>query len=338
MLAATFTFLTPRAAFLCVLAVIPIAAVAIGRRRAERARRELRLPSPDRHDRLRRSALVTACVLLLVLAAMQPVVRTTTSLRARTDSQAFVVLDTSRSMAASPSPGGTTRLQAAKGIALSLGTRLPGIPLGVATFTDRVLPDLFPTSDSGVYDSVVDSATVEGPPPRDSNTVATTFGALTELATEGFFAPTAHRRAVVLITDGESRAFDPSSVAETLRGHGIQLAVVRVGSGADRVWRSDGTPEANFRPDPAGARISVSRLQQAASQAPGAGVASVVARALGRGPTSRVGVEPRDRTLSPIAALLALLPLAGLLAGISRESLRRVTFRRQAVSVQGVVE
>jgi uncharacterized protein (DUF58 family) len=264
---------------------------------------------------------------------MQPVVRTTTTLRARTDAEVFVVLDTSRSMVAAPSPGGTTRLATAKRLALALAVRLHGIPLGVATFTDRVLPDAFPTSDSRVFDSTVEAARIEDPPPRDSNTVATSFDALAALATEGFFSPSAHRRVVVVLTDGESRPFDPAQLAATLREHGIQLAVARVGGATDRVWRADGTPEANFRPDPSLAQLSVARL--AAAVGATGDLASVVLRTVGSGPTSRIGVEPHSMTLAPVAAFLSALILVALLGGISAKSLRRVPFSRHADNPRG---
>lgn len=331
--ATAVSFLTPRAAYLAVLAVLPLAALALATLRVEHARRVLRLPSAPRLGRGRRAVLLTLFVLLLVVAAMQPVVRTTTSLRARTDAEVFVVLDTSRSMVAAPSPGGKTRLAAAKRLALALALRLHGIPLGVATFTDRVLPDVFPTSDRRVFDSTVEAVRIEDPPPRDSNTVATSFDALAGLATEGFFSPSAHRRAVVVLTDGESRPFDPAQLAATLREHGVQLAVARVGGAADRVWRADGTPEANFRPDPSLGRVSVARLAAAVD---GAGdPASVVLRTVGSGPTSRVGVEPHATTLAPLAALLAALLLAAILGGVSPKSLRGVPFSRHAGDPRG---
>jgi hypothetical protein len=236
-------------------------------------------------------------------------------------------------MAASHAPGSPTRLARAKQAAHALGSQLGGIPLGVATFTDRVLPDLFPTSDTAAFDSTVTSLTANSPPPRDVNTVATSFDALTALATQGFFRPSVHKRAVVLITDGESRAFDPAGIADELRSHGTSLSVIRVGDGADRVWRSDGKAEANFRPDPAGARLNVARLERAAGVVPGADPAAVVRRAVGSGPTSVVGVAPRSRTLAPYVAALALLPLALLLLGrVSPGWLRGVTFWRRTVA------
>ena len=338
MLAFAVSFLTPRAAWLVVLVLVPLAALAVAAHRVERVRDALRLRDPGTGGLRRRAALLISVVLLLVLAAMQPVVRAHTSVRERSDAAAFVVVDVSRSMAASHAPDSPTRLARAKQAAYALGARLGGVPIGVATFTDRVLPNLFPTSDTAAFDSTISSLTANSPPPRDVNNVATTFDALTALATQGFFRQSVHRRAVVLITDGESRAFDPAGIANELRSHEIALAVVRVGDGADRVWRSDGKAEAAFRPDPAGARLGVVRLERAAGVAPGADPASIVRRAIGSGPTSVVGVEPRSRTLAPVFAALALLPLGLLLLGeASPRWLRDVTFPRRKAGDEGGV-
>jgi hypothetical protein len=335
MLAASLHFLTPRGGALAVLALVPLAAVYAGTRRVERVRRVLRLAAPDGEPWVRRALLAALAIVLLAMAAMQPAVETQSAVRARTDAQAFVVVDTSRSMLAAPAPSGETRLARAKKVAAALGARLPDVPLGVATFTDRVLPDLFPTSDRGAYDSVVAALRIESPPPQQTNTVATTFGALSALATQGFFPRSVAHRAVVLVTDAESRPFDPGSLAAALRSHGIQLAIVRVGSGVDRVWKPDGTPEANFRPDPAGARLTVERMDEAMHISPGSSAASVVAAALGQGPTKVVGVGPHTRTLAPIPALLALLAIGVLLTpGALGGLLRGVTFRHQGIEAR----
>jgi von Willebrand factor type A domain len=333
MLGFAITLLTPRAGFLAALAVVPVAAFAIAAARVEGVRRVLRLAPPARRSGLGRAALLAAVVLLLVLAATQPAVRTQASVRARTDAAAFVVLDTSRSMLAAPSAGAPTRLRRAKEAALALGARLPGIPLGVATFTDRVLPDLFPTADHGAFDSTVEAVTAEAPPPREVDTVATTFDALSTLATDGFFSPDARRRAVVVFTDGESRAFDAAGLADTFAAHGIRLAVVQVGSGSDRIRRSDGTIEGAYRPDSALARESITRLRSATGG--GTDPVAVVRGALGAGPTRVIGVEPRSRSLAPFAALLALVPLAAVI-GLPRRWLRGVTSSRDQARVEGV--
>jgi hypothetical protein len=213
-------------------------------------------------------------------------------------------------MAAAPSPSSPTRLARAKRIALALGAQFGDLPVGVATFTDRVLPDLFPTSDRAAFDSVVSSVGIEDPPPRDVSTVATTFDALGALGSQGFFPATARKRAVVVITDGESGAFDPNGIASALADHGVRLAVVRVGGGGDRVWSPGGRPEAGYRPDPGGARVAVARLEAALGDRSGESVASFVRKAVGSGPSATVGAEPRTVTLAPVPAVLALVLLA----------------------------
>jgi von Willebrand factor type A domain len=331
--AASFLFLTPRAGLLVALGVVPIAALAVGGRRTDRARRALGLAPPAGGDRSRRVAAILLFAALLALAAMQPAVRTETPRHERTDAEAFVVLDISRSMAATPSATGPTRLQRAKRIALTLATQFGDIPVGVATFTDRVLPDLFPTSDHAAYDSAVSAVTVEDPPPSETSTVATNLGALTQIATQGYFPRSARKRAVIVITDGESAPFDPRGVAGSFSANGIRLALVRVGDGSDRVRRPNGSPEANFRPDPRGARVAIGELAAAAKAPTGESAATALARALGPGPTSIVGLEPHTRTLAPLPALLALLPLAFLLAKtLSPRLLRRVTFWHEVAS------
>ena len=307
MLAASFTFLTPLAGVLALLAVVPLLALVAAARRVEQTRRLLHLPPPPPGRQRRREAAVAGVVVLLALASMQPVIRTQTNSKARKDAQLLVVLDTSRSMAAAPSPTGPSRLARAKRIALALGAQVGDVPAGVATFTDRVLPDLFPTADRAAFDSVVSSVTVEDPPPRDVNPVATTFDALGALGTQGFFPDSVHKRAVVVITDGESGAYDPNGVASALADHGVRLKVVRVGTSADRVWSPDGRPEAAYRPDPAGARVAVSRLDNALGNRTSGSVAAFVRKAVGVGPTATIGTEPRTITLAPVPAVLALI-------------------------------
>jgi hypothetical protein len=332
-LAASFLFLTPRGGVLVLLAAVPLAALVIGVRRVTRVRLLLGLPAPTAGRRRRHAVTIAAIVALLALAAMQPAIRTETPRRERTDAQAFVVVDVSRSMAAAPAASGPTRLARAKQIALALAPQFGNVPVGLATFTDRVLPDLFPTSDRAAYDSAVSALTLESPPPREVNTVATTFDALQQVATEGFFTPAARKRAVIVVTDGESRPFDPRAVASALAARGIRLGLIRVGSAGDRVRRPNGTPEANFRPDAQGARLSIGRLAAAAQAPTGPGAGAVLARSLGSGPSSVIGLQPRTRTLAPLPALLALVPLAVLLGGgASARLLRGVTFGRPVAS------
>jgi hypothetical protein len=306
MLADAFTFLTPWAALLALLAVLPLAGFLLGGRRADAVRARLGLRAAPPSSRVLHAGLLAGIVVLLALAAMQPALRSHSTLRARTDAQVFVVLDTSRSMAAASSPDAPTRLARAKSIALRLGAELGDVPLGVATFTDRVLPDLFPTADHAAFDSTVESVGIEDPPPRDVNPVATTFDALAALGTQGFFPGSIRKRVALLVTDGESAPFDPATVASALDRGGVRLAVIRVGGGGERVWDPDGKPEAAYHADPGGARRSVANLDQALGERPGTDPLGFARSALGSGPTHAVASEPRTRTLAPLAVLLAL--------------------------------
>jgi hypothetical protein len=215
-------------------------------------------------------------------------------------------------MAAAATPTGPTRLKRAKEIALGLGAKLGDVPVGVATFTDRVLPDLFPTADQAAFDSTVTAVSIEDPPPRLVATTATTFDALSALGTQGFFPDTVRKRVVIVVTDGESAPFDPATVASSLLDHGVRLDIVRVGGGADRVWTANGRPEAAYRPDPAGARRSIASLDEALGQRASGDPAAFVRREIGTGPTATITLTLRERTLAFVPVLVALVLLAGL--------------------------
>ena len=88
---------------------------------------------------------------LMGVAAAQPVVVRHKLLGQRLDVQAFFVFDTSTSMSARTGPHGLSRLERAKQEAEEVIPKLGDIPVGVASFTDRVLPYLMPTTDSGAH-------------------------------------------------------------------------------------------------------------------------------------------------------------------------------------------
>ncbi len=261
--------------------------------------------------------------LLLALALTQPVLRRHGSARARADAAVFVVVDTSSSMRAASSSSAPTRLAQAKRIATDATARLAGIPVGVASFTDRVLPNAFPTIDRAVVDSTIESLATDSPPPRETARVATSFSALAALARAGFFTKTQTHRALLLVTDGESRAFGGTALARSLAASPrVHLVVVRVGGGGDRLHGADGRPAGVYRPDPGGARQAIAQLVSATggrSVAGPAGAAAALQDALGSGPTTRIASEPEVRALAPYIALLGLIPLLALLAsGVGR--------------------
>jgi Mg-chelatase subunit ChlD len=312
--AASIVFLTPLAGLLALLAVIPLGAFLLAERRLRAARALLGLRPPPGRVRARRAVALAAVPALLALAAAQPALRRQSSVEARTDAAAFVVLDTSRSMAATPGTAAQSRLARARAMAGDLANTVGDVPLGVATLTDRVLPDLFPTADRGTFQSVVRSVSIEDPPPRESSVTATAFSALAAVGSQGFFERAVRHRVLVLVTDGESRPFDAAGVASALAaGPGVRVVVARVGAGRDRVRGPRGGAEP-YRPDPAGAAASVQQLARATGgrvvAATGAAAGAAVRAAVGSGPTVRVGLEPTTDTLAPYVALLALIPLA----------------------------
>ena len=218
-IASSLVFLTPFAGLVILAAIVPLVSVGIAGRRIARARSRLGLSAPPRTRRLPVIlALLFVCA-LLALAAMQPAVRSTTTAKVRTDAQAIFVLDISRSMLAARSPHSPDRLARAKQLATAMREAIPDVPSGVATLTDRVLPSLFPNSDPAVFDATVAHAVgIEQPPPANvCDVIATSLAALGSLGTQNYFPPTARRRLVVALTDGESRPFDARQVASRSR-------------------------------------------------------------------------------------------------------------------------
>ena len=307
------TFLSPSAGLVAIAVVLPIAAFFLAERRVDRARRLLRLVPPRQAGWLTIVAALAAVPLLLGVAASQPAMRTQHGTRLRTDAQAVFVLDVSRSMLASSRPGGRTRLARARQAALRLHSELTEVPSGVATLTDRVLPDLLPTGDPAAFDSTVQHVAIEQPPPQSFELNATTLAPLADVASQGYYAPNATRRLLVVLTDGESRAFSVSALARALRASpGISLILIRVWAEGERVFGPSGQAEP-YRPDPQSA-LALAGLAAATDgrvfAARDVGAAAAFARsALGRGPTTARGRETRTTPLAPYVAAATLVPL-----------------------------
>src|SRR3954451_13477788 len=137
----SLTFLTPTGAVLAAGVIAPFAALAYVEYRARRARRALRLGEPTVRSRVPTVTALAAVPVLLGLALAQPVLRSEQTHHVRRDAEAFFVFDTSRSMLAARGPAAPTRLTRAARAALQIHAALPDVPAGVATMTDRVLPD-----------------------------------------------------------------------------------------------------------------------------------------------------------------------------------------------------
>jgi hypothetical protein len=313
------SFATPLGALLAFAVLVPLAALLGARFRAQGIRRTLRLPEPS--ERSRRVSLFALASLgaLLAVAAAQPVIQRDAKQRVRTDAEAWVILDTTRSMLAQADPDSRIRLDRAKAAARAVKDSLPNVPVGIASLTDRVLPHLFPTIDEDVFRATLEKAVgIENPPPQSGFLAQVTrldsIGAMSEL---NFFSPTASRRVIVVLTDGESLPFAPDRVARRLSGPPPVAAVfVHVWGEEERVF-TRGVPEPQYRPDPTSrptldtlASVMDTRVYSDGE----AGAAAANARELiGTGPTVEEGERRVRYALSPYLAGAAFVPLALLL-------------------------
>jgi hypothetical protein len=308
-------FLTPTAALVALAVLLPLAAFIVAERRVADVRRLLTLQPPRGGVDVAAIALPVAAVLLLALAAAQPAFSNTRAQHVRTDAEALFVVDISGSMAASPSSGGSRRLDRASSAALRLRASLPSVPAGVATLTDRVLPNLLPVPDAAAFDATVrQTVAINQPPPRELNVRATNFVALSSIPTSGYFQRSATHRAIVLLTDGESDFYDPAAVGRALDGTPrTAFLAVRFWRSGESIYEASGKPDPNYRPDPE----SKTQLASLAAAAHGrvfaeedlGGAASALRAMLGDGPTRSVGRTQTTHALAPYVALVALIPL-----------------------------
>lgn len=308
------TLLTPGAGLFALAALLPLVVYAGRERRARAARGELGLAPPRRR---RPASLVTALAAvpaLLGLAATQPVLETSREHDERTDAEALIVLDTSRSMLAAAGNGEPTRFERASEIAHRLQRSLPEVPVGLASVTDRALPHLFPTTDGRVFSTTLDETlAVDRPPAARYAPLATSLNGLAAIPRTNFFSPAVERRLLVVLTDGETDDVDPSLARAFERQPCVTVVFVRMGNAAERIYET-GVAEPGYRPDPA----LRGRLDEVAKLVEGrvfpeddvAGVIEAARQALGSGPTRPRELEGQRLALMPYVTLAALLPLA----------------------------
>lgn len=311
--------LSPLGGLLGLLGIVPLVAFALAERRRSRVTALLGLAEPGRRSRLLLAAALATVAALLGLAATQPTLVRRTARSVRSDAEAYVVFDTSRSMLAAPGRHEPDRLERARRLALALRARLPDIPFGIASMTDRVLPHLFPTPDLDAFAAAVhQSVGIERPPPLDGfGERITTLGSLSRLGSDNFYSPAATHRLVVVFTDGETKPFVDASVGTVLgKPPAIRPIFVRIWGADERVFLPGGI-DPNYVPDPIGA-VSIPEL---AAVTNGVGYSSadlgrIVASArrfLGKGPATAQVEERRKLAFAPFVVLAAFLPLGFLL-------------------------
>ena len=311
------TFLTPVGAVVAAGAFLPLAAFALHERRATRIRRTLGLDNPSWRGWA--PTLVCLCLvpILLGLALAQPVVRTSQQRRLRTDAEVFYVFDISGSMAAGPA-NGPTRLQEALAAANRIHLGLEGFRSGVATMTDRVLPNLFPTGDDQVFTATLDQTVgIDRPPAKGLDPVATTYAALDTFQGSNFFDPGTKHRLVILFTDGETAPYYASDLRSTVRTPPrTDFVILRYWHPGDRIY-VDGHVDPNYHANPssasATAQLAATLDGRAVSGTDVSGAVRAARRLLGAGPVKPFGLGLHVTELSRWLALAALLPLGFLL-------------------------
>jgi hypothetical protein len=311
------SFLTPLGALFVLAAAIPGAALLLTERRAAAVRRVLRVHGPGRRALLPVALALVLLPALVAVAAAQPVVVRQERVSQRADAQAFVLFDTSLSMEASGGAGQPTRLARSKKLALRLEHAMPDLPFGIATMTDRSLPDLMPTVDRTLFDrTVTQSVAIDRPPPSQQHQGrATTFDALAPVVESNFYSPGVQRRLLVVFTDGESAKASPLLRMELQRR--VAPIFVHVWADGERIYRKGGKPDPNYVSDPQ----STSDLTSLAQIADGQAVTEHQFGQLVRDARNAVG-EAQTHTfaagyarvpLAPWFVLAAVVPLAFLL-------------------------
>ena len=308
----SLSFLTPAAALVALVGLLPVAVHLHRERRARAVRRTLGLGEPSQGPPRTLLAALVAVPLLGGVAAAQPVLDRAQPRQQRVDAELIVVLDTTRSMLAASGPDRPTRLERARAAALALRGRVPQVRAGLASLTDRTLPHLFPTIDPRTFALTLErSIGVERPPPAVPSTLATDLGSLAAVANQRFFSPQARRRVLVVLTDGETEEPGPELAAALRRGR-IETVFLHLHKPGERIHLA-GVADRAYRSDPASPR----RLARLATAVGGASfaedelgtAAAHVAERLGDGPTS-----PRPQrdllALMPYVTLAAAFPLA----------------------------
>jgi hypothetical protein len=312
------SFLTPLAALFALAAALPLAAFLAVERRSGRIRDVLSLPPPRRRTVLPVAIALTLLTSLVAVAAAQPVVVRAKLVGERADAQAFFLFDTSGSMRASAGPGKPSRLARAKAIALRLQEHLLDVPVGIASMTDRSLPNLMPTTDAALFRrTLTQSVAVDNPPPSQLyHGRATTFEALIPLVESHFYAQGVQRRLLVVFTDGESSKISPY-LNITLQRR-VTPVFVHVWADGERIYGPGGKPDPKYVSDP-GSASALDRLavltggRHSFSEHDAGNVARVAREAVGFAGT-RTHIDAYARVaLAQWFVLAGIVPLAFLL-------------------------
>ena len=227
------------------------------------------------------------------------------------------MLDTSRSMLASEKSGSANRFERERELTLSLNDApARRARWGSPSMTDHVLPHVFPTTDRRVVQTALrESMGIERPGPTVSltGTPTTTYDSLAAIPTRNYFSPSARKRLLVVLTDGETRPPEQDLSGPFQKRPPIETLIVRVSKPGEQIYFG-GVPEDAYQPyGDAGAALSRVARQvdgQVLSEDPRA-VAAAASRLLGTGPTANRTIEG-ERPLAHAVGDAPRLPAARL--------------------------
>ena len=245
---------------------------------------------------------------------------------------ALVGVDLYRTVLAAATPGEPTRFERAQRTATDLREALPEVPFGVVSLTDRVLPHLFPTTDERLFAATVNEALdIEHPPPGAFYlTAATTLDALAALPELNYFAESATKRVLVVLTDGESQPLEGRLRTAFEQEPRVDVVLVRYWDADERIYET-GVAEEGYQPDPRSEAILAQAASQMGAQVLAEGSASeavaAVREAIGAGSTVDVVHEAGRLALMPWIALGALVPLGFVLVRRNFWWQRRLSIR-----------
>jgi hypothetical protein len=221
-------------------------------------------------------------------------------------------------MSASSGPRRPDRIAHALAAARRMHFALREIPSGIATMTDRVVPNIFPTGSEQVFTAALaDTVGIERPPPKGLNETATTFASLDTFAGTNFFSEDVTHRLVILFTDGETAPYFGGDLREALRpAPHTRFVIVRFGRTSDRIFVG-GKPDRAYRPDPSAAHSTSALASTLGGRAYTEGNVDGAIKAarvfLGAGPLVGLGEGLHVVALARWLVLASLLPLAFLL-------------------------
>jgi hypothetical protein len=315
-LAFAVSFVSPAGAVMALAGAVALVVLLAGDQRLRRVCAVVGLRPPTFRTTVPLGVAVAALTACLSPAAAKPVLATQEKTSGRADAEVYFVFDISRSMGARSGPDAPTRLDRARAVAKEIRASLGGIPAGVASLTDRLLPHLFASASVNDFNAVVDRALgVDRPPARLAwgDTLGTRLSAIGELPNLGYFSDQARRRAVVVLTDGETLTEGLSSLPAQLTQSGLHPFLVRIWGPNERVYDPRGTVNPNYRPDPDSTALFDQLANSLQTRVYGGQAAGVIARAirkdLGKGPMTTRGRELQSTTLTPWLVGLAFLPL-----------------------------